>query len=127
MIYPLALKVASHTIIFRRISNVNGFYKYSIGHLETIMPSKTKKQAKFMAICAHSDNPPASCPSKKVAKDFNKHDKETGILKKEGEDKDQEFPMLKEMQEKIRERMARRRRKARRAPDDADRPDSDFL
>ena len=44
------------------------------------MPSKTKKQAKFMAACAHGSGY-KSCPPAKVAKDFNKADKGTGILK----------------------------------------------
>jgi hypothetical protein len=66
------------------------------------MPSKTKKQAKFMAMCAHSDNPPASCPPKKVAKDFNKHDQETGILRNEGEGPT--YPTLQEIQKILEER-----------------------
>jgi hypothetical protein len=45
------------------------------------MPSKSKKQAKFMAACAHGADYP-SCPPKSVAKEFNKHDAKTGILKK---------------------------------------------
>ena len=45
------------------------------------MPSKTKKQAKLMAACSHGANYP-SCPPVKVAKEFNKADKSTGILKK---------------------------------------------
>lgn len=45
------------------------------------MPSKTKKQAKFMAACAHGSDYP-SCPPEKVAKEFNKADKKSGILKK---------------------------------------------
>ena len=44
------------------------------------MPSKTKKQARFMAACAHGSGY-KSCPPAKVAKDFNKADKGTGILK----------------------------------------------
>ena len=44
------------------------------------MPSKTKKQARFMAACAHGSGY-KSCPSAKVAKDFNKADKGSGILK----------------------------------------------
>jgi len=43
------------------------------------MPSKTPKQARLMAACAHGSNYP-SCPPKKVAKEFNKADKGTGIL-----------------------------------------------
>lgn len=46
------------------------------------MPSKSKKQAKLMAAAAH--NPAfakkVGVPAK-VAKDFNEHDKGTGILK----------------------------------------------
>ena len=38
------------------------------------MPSKTPKQAKFMAACAHGAGY-KSCPPAKVAKDFNKADK----------------------------------------------------
>lgn len=45
------------------------------------MPSKSNKQAKFMAACAH-DAGYESCPPKKVAKDFNTADKKTGRLKK---------------------------------------------
>lgn len=44
------------------------------------MPSKTKKQARFFAACSHGAGYP-SCPPKKVAKEFNKADKGTGILK----------------------------------------------
>jgi hypothetical protein len=43
------------------------------------MPSKTPKQARLMAACAHGADYP-SCPPKKVAKEFNKADKGTGIL-----------------------------------------------
>jgi len=45
------------------------------------MPSKTKKQAKFMAACAHGAGY-SSCPPKSVSTDFNKADTKTGILKK---------------------------------------------
>jgi len=44
------------------------------------MPSKTKKQARFMAACAH-DAGYTTCPPDKVAKEFNKADVSTGILK----------------------------------------------
>lgn len=44
------------------------------------MPSKSKKQAKLMAACAHGAKY-ASCPPTKVAKEFNSADKGTGILK----------------------------------------------
>ncbi len=60
------------------------------------MPSKTKRQARFFAMCAHSKNPPASCPPKKVAKEFNKADEKTGILKNSVE---ASFPFLKELLE----------------------------
>lgn len=45
------------------------------------MPSKSVKQAKLMAACAHGAKY-SFCPPAKVAKDFNKADKKTGILKK---------------------------------------------
>lgn len=45
------------------------------------MPSKTLKQAKLMAACAHGAKY-ASCPPMKVAKEFNKADAKTGILRK---------------------------------------------
>lgn len=48
-----------------------------------MMPSKSTKQAKFMAACAHGANY-ASCPPKKVSTEFNKADKRTGILRKGG-------------------------------------------
>jgi hypothetical protein len=38
------------------------------------MPSKTKKQARFMAACAHGAGY-ASCPPKKVSREFNQADK----------------------------------------------------
>lgn len=44
------------------------------------MPSKTKRQARFMAACSHGAGY-KSCPPAKVAKEFNKADKRTGILK----------------------------------------------
>lgn len=44
------------------------------------MPSKTKKQAKLMAACAHGAGY-TSCPPKSVAKEFNKADVETGIMR----------------------------------------------
>jgi len=43
------------------------------------MPSKTAKQARYMAMCAHT--PKKGCPTQSVAKEFNKADKGTGILK----------------------------------------------
>ena len=45
------------------------------------MPSKTVKQAKLMAACAHGSKYD-KCPPMKVAKEFNKADAKTGILKK---------------------------------------------
>jgi len=45
------------------------------------MPSKSPAQARLMAACAHGADY-ESCPPKKVAKDFNKADKGTGIMKK---------------------------------------------
>lgn len=44
------------------------------------MPSKSKKQAKFMAACAHGAGY-GNCPPQNVSKEFNKADKGTGILK----------------------------------------------
>lgn len=45
------------------------------------MPSKSDKQARFMAACAHGADYD-KCPPKKVAKKYNKADQKTGILKK---------------------------------------------
>ena len=45
------------------------------------MPSKSPKQARLMAACAHGAKF-KSCPKGAVAKEFNKADKGTGILKK---------------------------------------------
>lgn len=45
------------------------------------MPSKSKKQAKLMAACAHGAKYKA-CPPEKVAKEYNKADKKKGILRK---------------------------------------------
>ena len=61
-----------------------GFARFPIIGLffgATKMPSSTKKQAKLMAACAHGAGY-ESCPPMKVAKEFNKADKKTGILKK---------------------------------------------
>jgi len=44
------------------------------------MPSKTKKQARLMAACAHGAAYD-KCPPAKVSKEFNKADNGTGILK----------------------------------------------
>ena len=49
------------------------------------MPSSSPKQARFMALMAH--NPKAAKKAgipQKVAKEFNKADAGTGILKKKG-------------------------------------------
>lgn len=46
-----------------------------------MMPSKSKKQAKFMAACSHGANYP-SCPPTKVSTEFNRADKRSGILRK---------------------------------------------
>ena len=47
------------------------------------MPSTSKKQARFMAMCAHSPSgAKKECPPMRVAKEFNLADKGTGILKK---------------------------------------------
>lgn len=45
------------------------------------MPSKTRKQAKFMAACAHGAGYKA-CPPKKVAREFNQADKKAGKKKR---------------------------------------------
>lgn len=45
------------------------------------MPSKTKKQARLMAACAHGADYP-QCPPVKVAKKFNKADKAKRRAKK---------------------------------------------
>jgi len=44
------------------------------------MPSKSKKQARFMAGCANGAGY-SSCPPASVSKEFNQADKGTGILK----------------------------------------------
>lgn len=44
------------------------------------MPSSSKKQARFMAACAHGAGY-RNCPPAKVSKEFNKGDKKTGVLK----------------------------------------------
>ena len=51
------------------------------------MPSKSPKQARLMAACAHNAGY-ASCPPEKVAKEFNQADKGTGVLKKKPKDHD---------------------------------------
>lgn len=45
------------------------------------MPSKTPKQARLMAACAHGAGY-AKCPPAKVAKEFNRYDKGAGIQKR---------------------------------------------
>lgn len=44
------------------------------------MPSKSPKQARFMAACSHGAGY-ESCPPQKVSQEFNQADKGTGILK----------------------------------------------
>jgi hypothetical protein len=44
------------------------------------MPSKTAKQARFMAACAHGAGY-KSCPPASVAKEFNAADAQSGILR----------------------------------------------
>lgn len=44
------------------------------------MPSKSAKQARFMAACSHGSGY-SSCPPQKVSSEFNKADEGTGILK----------------------------------------------
>lgn len=44
------------------------------------MPSRSKKMANLVAACSHGADYD-KCPPKKVAKEFNKADKITGILK----------------------------------------------
>lgn len=52
------------------------------------MPSKTPKQARFMAMIAHDPKAAKRTGvSQKVARDFNQADKGTGILKKRGKSK----------------------------------------
>jgi hypothetical protein len=45
------------------------------------MPSKSAKQARFMAACSHGAGY-KSCPPGKVAKEFNAADKKAGTLRK---------------------------------------------
>ena len=43
------------------------------------MPSKSAKQARFMAMCAHTPGAAkGKCPPKSVAKEFNQADKARG-------------------------------------------------
>lgn len=49
------------------------------------MPSKTAKQARFMAMCAHSPgSAKGKCPPKSVAREFNQADqaKRAGFMNK---------------------------------------------
>lgn len=39
------------------------------------MPSKTPKQARFMAACAHGAKLRKKCPPRKVSREFNQADK----------------------------------------------------
>lgn len=90
------------------------------------MPSTSKKQGKFMAACAHGAKY-KSCPPKKVAKEFNKADKETGILKNSFE---MGFPFLREILEcdKTPKKRKKRPTERQKAINQArDRHDSDFL
>ena len=49
------------------------------------MVSRTAKQARFMAACAHNPEPmKGKCPPPKVAKEFNQADKKAGTLKGKG-------------------------------------------
>jgi hypothetical protein len=48
------------------------------------MPSKTPKQAKFMAAVAHGWKPKGKAPPVKVAKEFNRADKGGKMLRKAG-------------------------------------------
>lgn len=49
------------------------------------MPSTSGKQARFMAMCAHSpQHAYGKCPSHAVASEFNEADKGTSILKTAG-------------------------------------------
>lgn len=49
------------------------------------MPSKSAKQARFMAACAHGADYP-SCPPAKVSKEFNQADKGGKMLRKKRHD-----------------------------------------
>ena len=50
------------------------------------MPSKTKRQARFMAACSHGMKS-EKCPPRKVSSEFNRADQRTGILKARRETK----------------------------------------
>ena len=46
------------------------------------MPSKTAKQARFMAMCAHSPGKAkGKCPPQKVSREFNQADKGGKLLR----------------------------------------------
>lgn len=45
------------------------------------MPSKSPKQARFMAACAHGAGY-SNCPPDKVSKEFNQADEGSSLLKK---------------------------------------------
>lgn len=45
------------------------------------MPSKSKAQARFMAMCAHGTHARGKCPPAAVSAEFNAADKLSGILK----------------------------------------------
>ena len=45
------------------------------------MPSVSGKQARFMAMCAHDpEHARGTCPSMKVAREYNRADKGSGML-----------------------------------------------
>lgn len=44
------------------------------------MPSSTRKQARFMAACAHGAGY-SSCPPSNVSREFNQADAGTGVLR----------------------------------------------
>ncbi len=47
------------------------------------MPAVSKKQQRFMGMCAHSNHPPDQCPDRKVAREFSYKPKSGyGSLKK---------------------------------------------
>jgi hypothetical protein len=57
------------------------------------MPSKSKKQARFMAGCAHGAGY-KSCPPANISKEFNQADEGTGILKGKSKVKPAPTPKL---------------------------------
>ena len=50
------------------------------------MPSKSPKQARLMAACAHGAKY-EKCPPRRVAREYNQADKGTGILRKKRQGK----------------------------------------